>query len=69
MKILKSLISFEARETFFVLLWVFVAVVVLGILGTVWYFDYTDPIHASVDIAVADNLDQGKHSESIPRND
>ena len=69
MKILKSLISFETRETFFVSLWVFVAVVVLGILGTVWYFDYTDPIHASVDIAVADNLDQGKHSESIPRND
>ncbi len=69
MKILKSLISFETRETFFVSLLVFVAVVVLGILGTVWYFDYTDPIHASVDIAVADNLDQGKHSESIPRND
>lgn len=69
MKILKSLTSFETRETFFVSLWVFVAVVVLCILGTVWYFDYTDPIHASFDIAVADNLDQGKHSESIPRND
>ena len=61
MKILKSLISFETRETFFVSLWVFVAVVVLGILGAVWHFGYTDPIHASVDNAVADNLDQGKH--------